>query len=421
MRFFDSDSWREIFETLAGNKLRTILTAFGVFWGIFLLMVMLGSGDGLENGVEAQFAGQATNTFYVWARRTGEPYRGLPAGRRFDLDLADAAAVRSSVPEAAVVAPRAQLGGYRGGNNVTRGTRAGAFSVMGDLPEIAEIQAVGVKRGRFINQLDLEDRRKVAVIGPRVVELLFEEGEDPIGEHVEIQGVYFTVVGTFVSRRSGDDADRDAQTIFIPFTTFQKAFNYGGEVDWLAITSQPEVPASVTEEKVLQLLKARHRVAPDDRRAFGHFNLEEAYQRVQGLFLGISVLIWIVGSGTLLAGVIGVSNIMLIIIKERTREIGIRRAVGATPAAVRGQVVLEALLLTTVAGYLGLVAGVAVIEALASMLAAQGGATAFQSPSVDLAGALRALLILIVAGTFAGLLPAQRAVSIRPVEALRAE
>lgn len=418
---FDLDNWQEIWASLRKNKLRTLLTAFGVFWGIFMLVVMLGSGSGLENGVTADFGDGATNSFFVWSRRTSRPYAGLPPGRSFEMNNEDIGALEA-MPETGVVAPRNQLGGYMGGNNVTRGVRSGGFSVMGDTPAILGIQAYRVDAGRFLNPLDLDEKRKVAVIGTRVREVLFDPGEDPIDQSIRIQGVYFKVIGVLSSAASGDRADRDAQTIFVPFTTFQTAFNYGNDVGWFAVTSAPGIPASVTEEKALALLKARHRVHPDDDRAFGHFNLEEEYQKIEGLFGGIGALVWIVGIGTLAAGVIGVSNIMLIIVKERTKEIGLKRAIGATPWAIRSQIVLEAIVLTALAGYFGLVAGVALVEGVRLALEASGNQAAmFKNPGVDLKDAFQALTILVVSGTLAGLVPAQRAVAISPVEALRSE
>ena len=417
MSLLDRDHWQEILQTLARNKMRTFLTAFGVFWGIFMLMVMLGSGNGLSNGVESGFSDGATNSIFIWSQRASKPYRGMLPGRQMQLDLADAAAIRE-LPEAAVVCPRNQLGGWRGGNNITRGNRAGAFSVMGDYPEISKVQSVRMVAGRFINPLDITERRKVAVLGPRSRQVLFDKDEDPLGQDIRISGVYFKVIGVFEPRRSGDDHDDDAMSLFVPFTTFQSAFNFGDRVGWFAITSREGTPASVLEDKVLALLKERHRVAPDDSRAFGHFNLEKEFGKVTGLFAGIRILIWIVGIGTLAAGVIGVSNIMLVIVRERTNEIGVRRAVGATPWAIMTQVVFESLVLTSIAGYLGLVAGVAVIEMTARLVG--DGAEMFKNPEVSLAAALQTLVVLVLSGLLAGLFPARRAVQSTPVEALRA-
>lgn len=420
---FDLDHWREIWEALSKNKLRTFLTAFGVFWGIFLLILLLGSGNGLSNGVNAGFAGGATNSFFCWAQRTSKPYLGLQAGREVEFDNQDTLAIRREIPEAAVVAPRNQLGGFRGGNNIVRGANVGAFGVTGDYPEIFVIQSMLLVKGRFLNALDLADNRKVAVIGTRVLEVLFEPGEDPLGEDIAINGVYFKVVGVFKSRQTGNQADRDAQTVYVPFTTFQQAFNFGTRVSWFAVTSQAGIPASEVEEKVLTLLRARHKIAPDDRRAIGHFNLETEYRKIQGLFEGIHILMWVVGLGTLAAGAIGVSNIMLIIVKERTKEIGIRRAVGATPLWIMSQIVVEAVILTGVAGYLGLAAGVGLLEVVARVMPKGDGTSPqmFLNPGVDFSTGLQALLILVVAGTVAGLIPAQRAIATSPVVALRTE
>jgi putative ABC transport system permease protein len=419
---FDLDHWQEIKTALLRNRLRTALTAFGVFWGIFLLMVMIGSGGGLRNGVMRGFAGSATNSFFVWTQRTQLPYRGMPAGRTIQLDNGDVQAIRDKVKEVAIVAPRNQLGGFGGGNNVTRGRKAGGFNVTGDYPDIASIQSFRMLSGRFINPYDVEEVRKVAVIGRRVRDLLFERGEEAVGQSIEIRGVYFQVVGVFSSMQSGEDAERESSTIFVPFPTFQRAFNFGNQVGWLAVVAKPEVRASVAEKNVLAVLKERHRVAPNDARAFGHFNLEEEYQKVQGLFQGIAVLVWLVGIGTLAAGAIGVSNIMLIIVKERTKEIGIRRAVGARPSAIVAQVVLEAVILTSIAGYVGMVAGIGLIQLVGSLLPQGGdGNMMFVNPDVGVGQALRTLAILMAAGVLAGLAPAQRALQISPMEALRSE
>jgi len=419
MSLVDRDHWREIYEALRGNKVRTFLTAFGVFWGIFMLMVMLASGNGLWNGVSQGFTGGATNSVYVWSQRTSKPWRGMPTSRSVQLDAGDAAAIRAQVSEAEIVCPRNQLGGFRGGNNVTRGTKAGAFSVMGDIPEIVLVQPVDIVSGRFLNRIDLVERRKVAVIGTRVREVLFGKNENPIDQAIRINGITFRVIGEFKPKRSDGDRNEETQTIFVPFTAFQSAFHYGDRVGWFALVSKPGTPASVVETRTLALLKERHRVAPDDARAFGHYNSEVDYNKISGLFVGIRALVWIVGIGTLAAGVIGVSNIMLVIVRERTNEIGVRRAVGATPFAITAQIIFEALILTTFAGYLGLVAGVGVVELIARAIAA-APSEMFQNPEVPFESALMTLAILVASGILAGLIPARRAVKISPVEALRA-
>ncbi|MEM9556716.1 MAG: ABC transporter permease [Acidobacteriota bacterium] len=419
----DFDRWQEIAQTLTRNKLRTALTAFGVFWGIFMLMAMLGAGRGLEKGTRASFAGTATNSFFLWAEATSKPYRGLPSGRDLRMTVDDAAALRLRLTDAEVVAPRVQIGGHRGGATVSRNGEVGSFSVMGDYPEIARIQSLRVERGRFLNAIDLEQARKVAIIGERVRNELFEPDEEPLGGRITIQGVEFRVVGVFDVVAQGDEADQQLRTVFVPFTSFQRSFQGGGRVHWFAVTSKPGVPASRVEEQAKTILRERHRVAPDDRRAFGSFNLEERFQQVQGLLGGIAALVWIVGVGTLAAGVIGVSNIMTIVVKERTQEIGIRRAVGARPASIVSQVLLESVLLTGVSGILGLMAGAWVMEALSAAVSAGGGdgPAMFRDPGVNLRDALVALVVLVGSGMLAGFLPARRALSIHPVQALHAD
>lgn len=419
---FDRDSWHEIFSTLKKNKLRSFMTAFGVFWGIFMLIVMLGAGNGLYNGAMNEFNRLASNSVFVWTRTTTIPYKGFPRGRKFYFDNDDIKALRQQISVIEHIAPRNQLGGHRGVANVTRGLKDGAFAINGDYPEIIHIKLMDLTAGRFLNHLDLDEKRKAAVIGSRVVEVLFERAEDPIGHYIEVKGIYFKVIGVFKSKGEGDEADEDMQTVFIPFTTFQQVFNYGNRVSWFSLTSTKGVPASEVERQALALLAERHQVSPDDAPAFGRYNTEKEFNQMMNLFAGINFLTWFVGVFTLIAGVIGVSNIMLIVVKERTKEIGIRRAIGATPIGIVGQIVLESILLTTVAGYFGLVAAVAVVEFAATALERSGSrAEFFKNPEVDLALAVIALGILILSGALAGLIPGKRAIGIRPVEAIRVE
>lgn len=419
---FDRDKWQEIYSTLSKNKLRTFLTAFGVFWGIFMLIFMLGSGNGLKNGVQNGFKDFATNSFFTWTQRTGMPYKGFKQGRGFNYANDDIQAIIDNVPEADIVAPRNQLGNYGGNNNVNYGLKTGSFSIYGDYPEIFKIQSYSITEGRQMNKLDQIEKRKIAVIGSRVKNVLFGDSISPIGKNIEVNGVFFQVVGVFKSNQSSDRGEEDASTLFVPFSTFQNAFNFGNIVGWFAITSKPDIPVSVVEDKVIALLKERHSIHPDDRQAIGHFNLQKEFDKMTGLFTGIELLIWIVGTGTLFAGVIGVSNIMLIIIKERTQEIGIRRAIGAPPSDIMKQIMMESIVLTTVAGYAGLVIGVGLLELISGAMAGSGDNTGmFMNPEVNLSVALKALAILIVSGALAGLIPAFRALKIKPIEALRNE
>jgi putative ABC transport system permease protein len=419
---FDKDNWLEIAGTLRQNKLRSFLTAFGVFWGIFMLIIMVAGGNGLYNGAMHDFQSLAANSVFLWTRPTTQPFKGFPRGRKFNFDNDDVAALRSHIPEIEHLAPRNQLGGFGKVTNVTRAMKNGAFNVYGDYPEIAYISLMDIVAGRFINHLDLNEKRKVAVIGTRVREILFEPDENPIGQYILVKGVYFKVIGAFESRKEGDEADEETQAIFLPFTIFQQAFNYGNLVSWFSLTARKDVPASEVEKKAIAFLADRHQVAPDDVHAIGHWNTEKEYNKMTNLFIGINALIWFVGTCTLIAGVIGVSNIMLFVVKERTREIGIKRAIGATPFAVISQIIFESVILTTVAGYFGLVFGIGITEMVAAaMKGAGGGSEFFKNPEVSLSVAATALAILIVSGAFAGLLPAKRAVSIKPVEAIRNE
>lgn len=420
---FDLDRWQEILSALKKNKLRTFLTAFGVFWGIFMLVVMLGAGNGLRNGVTSDFGDFATNSVFMWTRTTTIPYKGLPRGRNYNFKADDIEALKKEIPEIEIISPRTQGGDFQNGNNVTRGTKSGAFSVMGDYPQWNEIDPVTITGGRFLNNSDLQEKRKVVVIGRKVAEILFLPGENPIGHYIQIQGIYFQVIGTFKVVSGGINFGGDKeQSIFMPLTTFQRVYNWGDVIGWFAFTSTDGVPASVVEEKAAALLKRRHSVAPDDAMAIGSFNLEKEYNQMNGLFNGINGLIWIVGIGTLLAGVIGISNIMLVIVKERTKEIGIQRAIGAPPSKIISQIITESVFLTTFAGYIGLVISVGLLELLNRAMAANPSEnTPFKNPGIDFNMAVIALAILVISGAIAGWIPARKAVSIKPIDALRYE
>jgi len=419
---FDTDKWQEIFYSLKQNKLRSFLTAFGVFWGIFMLIVMLGSGNGLQNGVTQGFGDFATNSVFIWTQRTTVEYKGFPKGRFFNYDNDDIIAIQKNIKNIRYLAPRLRAGGFGGGDNVIRGLNSGAFQINGDFPDFNNIDPVNIDEGRFINDIDIEQKRKIVVIGTRVKEALFEPDENPMGEYIRIQGVYFKVAGVFSSKKSGEQGDRENQGIYMPFTALQKTYNYGDIVGVFAITADDDVSVSSVEEATIKLLKQRHLIAPEDDQAIGHFNVEERFKQMKGLFMGIDGLIWLVGIGTLLAGVIGVSNIMLVIVKERTKEIGIQRAIGATPFKIMSQVITESVFITAFAGYIGLVIGVGIIELVNFALIKSGtDSNMFRNPEVNFQIAVTALLILVISGAIAGFIPAKRAVSIKPIDALRSE
>jgi len=419
---FDRDRWSEVYMALKSNKLRTFLTAFGVFWGIFMLIIMLGSGKGLENGVYYGMGDFATNSVFIWAQPTSMPYKGYKQGRRYNFTNQDTKAIIDNIPEIKILAPRVQVRGGNDNNNVIRGLKTGAFSILGDVPEVNQIDPVHIASGRFINQVDINEARKIAIIGDRVVQVLFDKDENPIGEYIKINGVFFQIVGTFKSMHNQGWGEWQDQCVLIPFTTLQKTYNYGNRVGHYSITSKKEYTATYVEGKVKAFLKRRHSIHPDDKRAIGSNNVEKEFIQINNLFLGISGLIWIVGIGTLLAGIIGVSNIMLFIVKKRTKEIGIQRALGAAPSVIISSILTESVVLTAIAGWLGLVFGVILLEVINKAIQSGGGDnTMFTNPEVDFNIAMIALLILILAGIFAGIIPAKRALEIRPIEAIRDE
>ncbi len=417
MTVVDRDTWQEIFATMRRNPLRTFMTAFGVFWGILTLIILLAFGSAFESGLSKTVRGFGTNQIYVWGGRTSLPYHGMRPGRRIQYNVADIPAVQA-VDGVDLVAPRVSLGGYRGANNVSHDGKTGPFKVLGDFPSWAMIQPFEYYEGRFVNAIDIDENRKVAVIGEQVYSMLFEPGESAIGKTILIQGVYFEVVGRVHSTRTGGSADEDAATVYIPFTTFQRAFNQGGAVRWFALTAHDGYSPQEVEDDVRAELKRRKQIHPSDSQAIGGFNAADKAGKVEALFGGMRIFMWFVGLATLFAGMLGVSNIMIIVVKERTKEIGIRRALGAPPQAIVAQIMQESITLTLLAGYSGLVCAVALSEFLGNLL--EGTDIPLGRPEVDFATAIAATGILVIAGAIAGYIPARNAVAIHPVEALRA-
>jgi len=417
------ERFNEIFNALRKNKLRSFLTAFGVFWGIFMLIIMAGAGKGLESGIMDGVGKIATNSFFMWTQRTGKPYEGFRRGRSWNFDNEDVEYIRTHVPEVETVAPRI-FGSWLSGNNTIRGERTGSFNIKGDYPEWANIDPAEFPKGRWLNEIDIQQRRKVCVIGEKVFDEMFSKDEDPIGEYLRIGGVYYQVVGVIHPISNMNMNGRTDESIFLPFTTMQVAYNYGNDVHMLGITAVKGLSASVVEDKVISVIKRRHKIAPDDVQAIGHVNIEKQFKQFSMLFGGIRILTWIVGIGTLLAGVIGVSNIMLVIVKERTKEIGIMRAIGATPRVIIAQIITESVFLTTIAGYIGLFFGIFLLELAnkgISSAVANGADIFIKNPEVNITVAVSCLLILIVSGAFAGYIPARKAIQIKPIDALRTE
>ncbi|PWB26534.1 ABC transporter permease [Flavobacterium sp. HTF] len=420
---FKKDNWDEILQALTANVFRTLLTAFGVFWGIFILVILLAAGKGLENGIKKGFDGIATNTMFMWSQTTSKAYKGLPKTRRYDFRNSDVMALKQAFPDLLYVSPRNQLGDFNGTNNVVRGTKTSSFTVYGDYPELIKQQPMDIIKGRFINQQDIAERRKIAIIGKGVISELYNKEEEAIGTYIKINGINFMVIGVYNSKQQGGNAEQEQKNIFIPFTTFQQAFNYGDKVGWMALTAKDETSITSLKPKILELIKSLHSVNPADDRAVGNFDLYEQFNKVQSLFDILKFIAYFVGTLVLISGVIGISNIMLIVVKERTKEIGIRRALGATPAAIRGQILSESIFLTIISGMFGIAVATGIIALLNMALDSMppGSDTMFSNPSVDLRVVFVALLILVGSGLLAGFIPAQTAINVKPVDALRTE
>lgn len=418
----DLDPWIEVFGSLRRHAMRSTLTAIGVFWGIFMLVVMVGFGNALEGGVRRDMAGLATKSLFVWGWRSSLPYDGLLPGRMIHFTRADANALAQTIPEIEVVAPRAFLNNQRGAV-VTRGVLSGSFTIIGDVPEIFGIQPQNILAGRFLSALDMQRNRKVAVIGSHVVDILFRGGGDPIGQAVTIQGTEFVVVGVTKSFATGDQAERLANNIYVPLSTFQQALRPEPRVEYMAILVRDHADTTEIDKRIHLELAKRLRVSPDDKDAIQSWNADAEFAKIANLFVGISALIWIVGSVTLLAGIIGVSNIMLISVRERTREIGIRRAIGATPSSIVAQILKESTVLTATAGYLGILGGTGALELAGYLMSTSDnkGPSMFDAPHADFHIAVAAAAAVVVGGIIAGFFPAWNAVRIRPVVALRDE
>lgn len=406
---------------LTSNWFRTILTAFGVFWGILILIILLAAGKGLENGIKADFGDIATNTMFMWSRNTTKAYKGMPNNRSYSFKLEDVEAIRDQVPGLRFVSPRNQLGGFMGANNVVRGIRTGAFNVYGDYPEIINQDPMTITSGRFINHNDIKAKRKVAIIGEGVRSSLYAPGETVAGSYIKIQGVNFMVVGTYKKKTNDGDGEEGQKQIFIPFTTFSQAFNKGNDVGWMAITAADGASISELKDRIISIVKDNRKIHPDDTRAVGYFDLYEQYNRVESLFGAMKVIAYFVGILVLLSGIIGVSNIMLIVVKERTKEIGIRRALGEDPWSIKKQILMESIFLTLISGMTGIVFGALFIYGVNSLLEMNGPVDMFINPSVSLGVVSGAMMILIVSGLLAGFIPAQSAIRVRPIEALRNE
>ena len=417
---FDLDRWEEIWQTINRNRKRSIMTAFGVFWGIFMLSIMMGAGLGLKRLMYSSFGSMAVNSCFYWGGQTSLPYKGLPSGRRWSLENEDMAAIKTQVPGVKNVAGIIWGSTYK----FSRKDKKGDYQLMGYTPEFQEISPQTLRFGRYINDIDMAQQRKVCVITEQVWEELFPNRENPVGQTIRMNNMYLTVVGVCIPPRNGVQF-QGPTSVLIPFSTLQKMYNKGNKFDGMAVAAYDNWDIKEVEKKKKKVFQARHTLSPDDNKAVQGFNLGDLFNKFSGLFSGISILTWIVGTGTLLAGIVGVSNIMLVTVRERTQEIGIRRALGAKPRTIISQIMSESFVLTFVSGIFGLALAIGILSLaetlLSSLTATPEGGSLQINTQISFGLALGSTGILILGSLLAGILPANRALSIKPVDAIREE
>ena len=415
----DIDSYREILDTLTRNKSRSLLTGFGVFWGVFMLVALIGGGQGLKEMLNRNFEGFAQNTAMIWAQQTTKPYKGFRKGRWWAMDYKDIGRLRQRVPELDAIAP-VLFSGWGVTNTAYYGDQKTEPRIQGVTPEYASIVEPRMYYGRYINQMDMQQHRKVCVLGKKIYKDLFKEGGDPCGKSIRVDSTYYEVIGVDYNASGGMNFNgRAEEKITLPLTLVQQTYNRGNEVDLIAVTGRQGVVMSRLAPRIRETIARRHYIDPTDEQGVMVFNTEVLFQLLDNLFRGVNFLIWLVGLGTLLAGAIGVSNIMMVTVRERTTEIGIRRAIGATPRMILSQIISESIVLTLVAGMRGILFGVLILQMLELGNTEDGIVTAhFQ---VGFWTAIFAALVVSLMGVLAGLAPAARAMSIKPVDAMRDE
>ena len=415
----DIDSYREILDTLTRNKSRSFLTGFGVFWGVFMLIALIGGGQGLKEMLNKNFDGFAQNTVMIWAQQTTKAYKGFRKGRWWAMDYKDIERLHQRVPELDVVAP-ILFAPWGKSNTAYYGEQSTTPRVQGVTPEYAEVISPKMYYGRFINEMDMRENRKVCVLGKKIYKDLFKEGGDPCGKKIRVDSTYYEVIGVDYNTNGGINFNgRAEEKITMPLTLMQVTYNRGDQVDLIAATGREGVVMSRITDRIRETIARAHYLDPTDEQGAMVFNTEILFQLLDNLFKGVNFLIWLVGLGTLLAGAIGVSNIMMVTVRERTTEIGIRRAIGATPKMILSQIISESIVLTLVAGMSGILFGVMILQMLEMGNTEDGIVTAhFQ---VGFWTAIFAALVVSAMGVLAGLAPAARAMTIKPVDAMRDE
>ncbi len=421
---FDIDKWQEIWSTIKKNKLRTFLTGFAVAWGIFMLMVLLGAGNGLNNGVSSNFENNARNAMWIWSRKTSMPYAGLQSGRRIRFTIDDYESIKK-IKKIDKISARYWIGT----RTYSFRNEYGDYNTQSCHPDYKDIDKFDITQGRFLNDIDLQYRRKVIVIGEDIRKALFKH-VDPIGQILKVGNMPFKVIGVYNEK----DPREGTRQGLIPITTAQILYSAGNRIHSLTLTTVDvkKRESERIEKEIRNLLAKNHKFNPDDQRAIGIYNSLKDYIQTMSIFQAIKMFIWLIGIGTLVAGIVGVSNIMLIVVKERTKEIGVRKALGASPGSIVSLVLLESILITAIAGYIGMFLGISVMEGVNFVMEqqtqAQVGASGdqgefrmFMNPTVDLRIAISAMLLLVTAGALAGYFPAKKAASVKPIEALRDE
>lgn len=416
---FDLDRFNEIWVTITRNKVRSLLTGFGVFWGIFMLVVMMGAGTGLQKGMMDGIEGFAMNSCFMGAGQTSIAYKGFQKGRQWNIHNRDVDILLREIPEIDVLSP--VLMQWRGTDNVVYGDNSGSYPVRGLHSNYDLIEKQGLTQGRFINEIDVLQKRKVCVIGTKVYEELFPSNGSPIGKYIRVNGIYYQIIGVADGVANVSLGGRVSESVAIPFTTMQQVNNQGDVIHLLAATAKKNTSVAYVEEKMKEVLKANNNIAPEDYQAIWGQNLEEQFKMFDFLFIGITILIWIVGSGTLIAGIVGVSNIMLVTVKERTKEIGVRRALGAKPRTIMSQIMSESLVLTAFAGLLGLSFGVFVLYLADTYWLQDAENMYLKEPMVSFGIAVSSTIILLFCGLLSGAIPTLRALQIKAIDAIREE
>ena len=411
---FDLDRWEEIWQTISRNRKRSIMTAFGVFWGIFMLTIMLGAGLGLKNALFSQLGDMSVNSCFFWGGRTSIPYKGLPSGRYWQFENEDLAAIKKQVPNVRSVGSVIWGSEYK----FSRNDKKGDYSLVGYNPDFQQISPQPIRVGRFFNEIDMEQQRKVCILTEQVWLDLFPGGEDPVGSTIRMNNMYLTVIGMIKVPDRGFRFHGD-KSVLMPVSTMQQMYNMGHKLHSVAVAANDDADIKEVETNIKQLVFARHTISPDDTKAVYSQNLGEQVNKFNSLFGGIGTLTWIVGIGTLLAGLVGVSNIMLVIVRERTQEIGVRRALGARPRIIISQIMSESFVLTFVAGIFGLALAVALLSGAESVLTASAGRPI--RPQISFGTGMLSMTVLILGSLLAGILPASRALRIKPVDAIREE